>query len=122
MSTSKKYYKANKERIKRKVKLYRQQNIMKVRQSQKRRYIVLRQWYYEMKNLPCEDCHKLFPHWIMEFDHVPERGPKLFNIMIGRLAGSLLKLLIELMKCDLICSNCHANRTYKRSVSGKYLR
>lgn len=60
---------------------------------------------------PCDDCHKFFPSYVMQFDHV--RGRKLHNISdMGRY--SLDSLEAELSKCDIVCSNCHAVRTYFR--------
>ena len=35
---------------------------------------------HDLKNKPCMDCGHSFPPYVMEFDHVPERGKKLFNI------------------------------------------
>lgn len=67
----------------------------------------------EAKNHPCQDCGQSFPHYVMEFDHVPERGPKQFNISRGNTGSSAW--LTELAKCDLVCANCHRARTYERT-------
>jgi hypothetical protein len=57
------------------------------------------------------DCGRLFPSWIMEFDHV--RGTKLANM--SRLAGrSRDVILYEAAKCDVVCSNCHRQREHDR--------
>jgi hypothetical protein len=61
---------------------------------------------------PCTDCGGKFPHYCLQWDHVPERGPKLFNL--GRSDYSLAKIDAELAKCDLVCANCHAVRTWNR--------
>lgn len=50
----------------------------------------------------------------MEFDHVPERGPKLFNVGGSRSGVSHIKMLAELAKCDVVCPNCHRRRTNER--------
>jgi hypothetical protein len=63
---------------------------------------------------PCEDCKELFPHYLMDFDHV--RGTKLGNIEVIARLGDVEKLLTEVKKCDLICSNCHRHRTWMRSA------
>jgi hypothetical protein len=50
---------------------------------------------------------------VMDFDHV--RGEKthiLARLRTGRLAWS--RLLDELEKCELVCSNCHRIRTQLR--------
>jgi hypothetical protein len=48
----------------------------------------------------------------MQWDHVPERGPKLFNL--SRADYGMEKVLAEIAKCDLVCANCHAIRTWNR--------
>lgn len=62
---------------------------------------------------PCFDCGRSFDWFVMEFDH---RDPhrKLMNVpqMAGRV--SLRRLLEELEKCDIVCSNCRCVRTYAR--------
>jgi hypothetical protein len=75
--------------------------------------ILLRQFYIELKhNKPCSDCKDIFPWWILEFDHRDSKT-KLHNV--SYLATiSKEKLLLEVAKCDLVCANCHKNRTHKR--------
>jgi hypothetical protein len=34
----------------------------------------------KLKDVPCIDCGYRFPWYVMEFDHVPERGKKKYNI------------------------------------------
>lgn len=63
---------------------------------------------------PCMDCGCKYPHYVMQFDHV--RGEKLFCIGEGR-NRSQEKILEEIAKCDLVCANCHAERTYQRLQS-----
>jgi Zn finger protein HypA/HybF involved in hydrogenase expression len=62
---------------------------------------------------PCADCGMMEPE-IMEFDHVPERGPKLYGIREYRAGWKALQVEIE--KCDVVCPNCHARRTNIRRV------
>lgn len=61
---------------------------------------------------PCTDCGGYYPPCVLHWDHVPGRGPKLFNL--GRADYSLEKVLAEIAKCDLVCANCHAIRTWNR--------
>lgn len=63
---------------------------------------------------PCLDCKELYPHYMMDFDHV--RGTKLGNIYDLARIGDIAKLLTEVQKCDLICSNCHRHRTFMRTA------
>lgn len=69
----------------------------------------------------CVDCREDYPYWMLEFDHLPEYE-KLFTIG-GRNARdySLDQIKSEIKKCDIVCSNCHKNRTYWRgNKNGEY--
>lgn len=82
----------------------------------RKRALEKRKFLASLKDVPCTDCKGRFPHYVMEFDHVPERGEKLFAISDGggRSTDSQL-FLDELKKCDIVCANCHTIRTFKRS-------
>jgi hypothetical protein len=73
-------------------------------------------WLLEEKSQPCMDCHRRFPHYCMEFDHVPERGKKLFMVNLSTCQGrwTLEEMKNERQKCDLVCSVCHNHRTWER--------
>ena len=62
------------------------------------------------KDIPCLDCGGKFPPWVMDFAHRDPKEKK-FNIGAG-LRRSLNKVLEEIMKCDVLCSNCHRIRTH----------
>jgi hypothetical protein len=64
-----------------------------------------------LKSQPCIDCGKLVDPRAMEFDHV--RGVKTANIS-GMSAFPWDRVLDELAKCDLVCANCHRDRTERR--------
>jgi len=58
----------------------------------------------------CVDCG--IADWrVLEFDHV--RGEKLGNVC-EMMTGCLEKLADEILKCDVICANCHKIRTANR--------
>lgn len=64
---------------------------------------------------PCADCGENYPYWMMDFDHV--RGEKLFNVSVyQRYTDSLDVVKQEIDKCDLVCANCHRNRTHFRLI------
>jgi hypothetical protein len=64
---------------------------------------------------PCSDCKNTFNPWQMDFDHA--RGEKEILIAYIRSRGlSRKRLLEELRKCDLVCANCHRQRTHERRV------
>ena len=68
-----------------------------------------------LKNGPCTDCGGSFPYYVMEFDHLPGRGKKLFSISMAHSNDLRWGLLDEeLAKCELVCSNCHRVRTVTR--------
>jgi len=57
----------------------------------------------------CKDCDYKKHHAALDFDHV--RGVKLLTVC---LAKSITQAKKEIKKCDVVCSNCHRIRTYKR--------
>lgn len=69
--------------------------------------------YYDLKRGPCMDCGKNYQPWQMQFDHT--NNDKLDNIatMVHDLKP-FEEIVIETKKCDLVCANCHADRTHKR--------
>jgi hypothetical protein len=67
-----------------------------------------------MKERPCTDCDIPYPFYVMQFDHV--RGEKQFNIGADGPSRSGEQVLEEIAKCDVVCANCHAARTYERLV------
>lgn len=67
----------------------------------------------EKRNKPCMDCGRSYPFYVMDFDHV--RGEKKFNISCASARMVTIEnLLEEISKCDVVCSNCHRERTWKR--------
>jgi hypothetical protein len=65
------------------------------------------------KNVPCVDCGASYPYYVMDFDHL---GDKIFTIAQIYKISSVKKLLEEIAKCDVVCSNCHRIRTHCRVV------
>lgn len=68
----------------------------------------------DAKDQPCADCGVQYPYYVMQFDHV--RGEKRFNLG-GGWNNSMEAIKEEIAKCDIVCANCHAERTYQRMVS-----
>jgi hypothetical protein len=65
----------------------------------------------DAKSRPCADCGQVYPPYVMDFDHV--RGKKRFNIGLFRAGHTRPKeVLAEIAKCDVVCANCHRERTY----------
>ena len=71
-----------------------------------------RKYLQQLKSRPCADCGVQYPYYVMDFDH-REGEEKLFEMnRISYVSMSALKKEIE--KCDLVCANCHRERTYQR--------
>jgi len=72
----------------------------------------LRELVDSFKNEPCTDCGVKYPNYVMDFDH---RNPFEKTKAIGQLVSAqspASKVLEEISKCDLVCSNCHRERTW----------
>jgi hypothetical protein len=103
-----KYLENNRAKVLAKKKEYRLKNPGKVKNDRKIRLqkeIELKKKYKESK--PCSDCGRYYPYYVMDFDH---KDP---NTKIGN-PFSLREDLIEqeILKCDLVCANCHRIRTH----------
>ena len=61
---------------------------------------------------PCADCGEQYPHYVMDFDHV--RGKKLKDVADMPGGYGWAKIEKEIAKCDVVCSNCHRQRTWER--------
>lgn len=75
------------------------------------------EWLSVEKDAPCADCGKAYPSGLMQFDHVPGRGPKEFLVNICTMGSrrTLDEVRAERAKCDLVCSLCHDARTLART-------
>lgn len=84
--------------------------ILQTRERKRR----LAEWLYELKSsLACADCSGKFHHAAMTFDHLPGRAKRddvsdLVHQGCTKLARD------EISKCEVVCANCHAVRTFLR--------
>ena len=74
----------------------------------------------DAKAVPCKDCGKKYPPWVMDLDH---RNPKTKISNLSQMVSkhTSLKLIFkEIRKCDAVCANCHRERSHisdiKRSL------
>lgn len=75
----------------------------------KERYTALVNTY---KSKGCTDCGVVYPPHVMDFDHL-EDSVKVTDV--SRMSGwSLAKLQEEIAKCEVVCANCHRERTHQR--------
>lgn len=49
----------------------------------------------------------------MDFDHLSDKTSSINKLVTN---GSMKKLLVEIAKCEIVCSNCHRSRTHARLV------
>ena len=81
----------------------------------------LRKLVEELKtNKPCMDCKIIYPSYVLDFDH-REDETKVAEISNLVNNGNLESLLEEIAKCDIVCSNCHRERTHRRSKLRRFL-
>lgn len=75
-----------------------------------------RAYIAELKAKPCMDCKTSYPWYVMDLDH-RNGEEKVSNVakMIARYSWKTI--LAEIEKCDVVCSNCHRIRTYRRKMS-----
>jgi len=68
------------------------------------------------KDVPCEDCGVKYPPYVMDFDHI--RGEKVDDISrMVRVRTNHERLQAEIDKCDVVCANCHRERSHRRSFT-----
>jgi transposase len=61
----------------------------------------------------CVDCKEKYPHYMLDFDHLPE-FEKLGSPTEIMHKYSWEKAMEEISKCDIVCANCHKIRTWQR--------
>lgn len=69
---------------------------------------------WAIKSIPCMDCGIQFHPVAMDFDHREGKTLKLSQAPYL----SWEKVLEEIKKCDIVCSNCHRLRTLHRNQYG----
>jgi len=79
-------------------------NVMMRRDTHKQQLV-------EYFNNKCGDCGNSFPICCYDFHHI-DPSKKLFEIA-PKLDGNIETIMEEVVKCVMICSNCHRIRHYK---------
>lgn len=64
------------------------------------------------KDVPCTDCGIKYPPYVMQFDHLRDKEFQIGNSF----TFSLERVLAEIEKCEVVCANCHAERTHQRWI------
>lgn len=89
---------------------------MPTTKERKQRRDILSNLIAQAKDVPCADCGKKYPSYVMDFDHVI--GEKKYRISQARSRYHKIETVQkEIDKCDVVCSNCHRERTHNRRTS-----
>jgi hypothetical protein len=72
------------------------------------------------KDRPCADCGGYFPPYVLDLDHV--RGEKVGNISRMVSGATQAAVRAEIAKCDVVCANCHRERTFGQAESAWHRR
>lgn len=85
-------------------------------EKQKRYKAKKRAFVDNLKKGPCVDCGIEYPPYVMDFDHLEDKS---FNIawIVSRNLKGMAFLQQEIDKCELVCANCHRERTHKRNMA-----
>ena len=90
----------------------------------KLRTAIRRESINRFKDKPCTDCGVSYPPYVMDFDHVWGEKVAAISQMI---TWAWEDVQTEMAKCEVVCSNCHRQRTHERflgrgSAAGKSTR
>lgn len=66
----------------------------------------------QSKSKPCADCEIQYPFYVMDFDHREDEIKEFALNQVDRMTMKAIKA--EIAKCDVVCSNCHRERTFQR--------
>lgn len=95
--------------VRRRIKTARWKAQVKARQDRVRRAY---QAYKESR--PCVDCNEFYPYCVMQFDHI--NSDKKYTLAQRSASFGSDWFAEELTKCEPVCANCHAIRTWKRKT------
>lgn len=73
----------------------------------------MRDYVRSKKAKPCMDCGIMYPYYVMQFDHIDE---KQYNIATLVNYNNRDKIDEEISRCEIVCANCHAERTHQRGI------
>lgn len=83
-------------------------NVEISRRKRLERYLIID----KLKSVPCNECGKIFPPYVMDFDH---KDPSIkiadINAIVGRFSWK--RVLEEINKCNVLCVNCHRMKSWK---------
>lgn len=84
----------------------------------KRKRDELREFIRQYKEShPCTDCGIQYPFYVMQFDHLRDKTMHV-GVMVN--LGNLNKIKDEIAKCEVVCANCHFERTFQRAAEERF--
>ena len=98
--------------------LHRDEMIARAKAANKQLAAHTRRVIRAAKDRPCADCSVRYPYYVMQFDHLPGQV-KVFDIGAfgSRKRYSIAAIRREIAKCEVVCANCHAERTHQRRIA-----
>jgi len=85
---------------------------------------------HDAKSGPCVDCGRQYPIHVMQLDHRPGTHKRFhvsdplwgkpspgLDAAAAELGSVVAAMRAEIDKCDLVCANCHAERTFRRGLA-----
>ncbi len=100
-------------------------NARKYRDRNPNRYIKNRHSVYQ-RNInyvrtlkeenPCTDCGLHYEYYVMQYDHTSDNKDACVAKLVAH-HHSILRIQAEIDKCELVCANCHAERTHQRRMA-----
>lgn|SRR5262245_54003033 len=79
-----------------------------------RSYARRRDLVRRMMSRPCTDCGIQYPYYVMDFDHREGEVKEYELNCVDRM--TIHAILREIGKCDVVCANCHRQRTWQRRM------
>ena len=67
-----------------------------------------------LKSAPCTDCQGVYPSHVMDFDHIESKSREIPYLVYSSSTETLIE---ELKKCQVVCANCHRQRTERRRTT-----
>lgn len=75
----------------------------------------LKLWFENLKSkLKCSNCEES-RWWVLDFHHLNPKNKEM-NVSSLLSCGSKKRILKEIDKCDVLCSNCHRDLHYQEKV------
>lgn len=83
-------------------------------ESGQRRRQRIRKIIRAAKDKPCTDCGIKYPYYVMQFDHLATFEKVIELNKVASMGWSPVEIAEEIAKCEVVCANCHAERSHQR--------